>query len=249
MTLDRAIGLARSLAIYHAIPFRQRRLRRLYRGFLNRGDLVIDVGAHAGNHVRALSALGCRVIAVEPQPDFARILRVLFGRSANVTLLELGVSEKAGTAQLSISERTPTVTSLASDWRDARQKDADFADVRWNRNVQIEVTTLDALAARFGPPAFLKLDVEGSEPAALAGLSHPVPALAFEYLPRALDRVEACVARLQSLHHYVYNWSPGESYRFASPTWLEGPALLDALRGRDAQQRSGDVYARLTTGD
>src|SRR4051812_41952418 len=100
MTLDRAIGLARSLAIYHAIPFRQRRLRRLSRGFLTRGALVIDVGAHAGNHVRALSALGCRVIAVEPQPDFARLLRLLFGRSANVTLLETAVSEKAGTAQL-----------------------------------------------------------------------------------------------------------------------------------------------------
>jgi FkbM family methyltransferase len=249
MTLDRAIGLARSLAIYHAIPFRQRRLRKLYRSFLNRGDLVIDVGAHAGNHVRALSALGCRVVAVEPQPDFARILRLLFGRLANVTLLEAGVSDKAGSAQLSISERTPTVTSLAGDWRDARQKDADFADVRWNRTVQIEVTTLDALAARFGPPAFIKLDVEGSEPAALAGLSRPVPALAFEYLPRALDRVEACVGRLHSLDHYVYNWSPGESYTFASPAWLEGPKLLESLRGRDAQQRSGDVYARLTTGD
>src|SRR3954470_7388873 len=85
---DRLLGLARSLAIYHAIPFRQRRLRALYRTFVRRGDLVIDVGAHAGNHVRALSAIGCRVVAVEPQPDFARVLRLLFGRSSNVTILE-----------------------------------------------------------------------------------------------------------------------------------------------------------------
>jgi len=244
MTIDRAFGLARSIAIYHAIPFRQRRLRRLYRDFLTRGDLVIDVGAHAGNHTRALAALGCRVVAIEPQPDFARILRLLFGRSSNVTLLELGVSDTAGTAQLSISERTPTVTSLAGDWRDARQADADFAQVRWNRTMEIEVTTLDALAARFGAPAFIKLDIEGSEPLALAGLTRPVPALAFEYLPRALDRVEACVDRLRALDHYVYNWSPGESYRFANPSWLEGPALLKALREHDAQRRSGDVYAR-----
>ena len=73
----------------------------------------------------------------------------------------------------------------------------------------------------------------------------PCPALAFEYLPRALGNVEACVDRLRALGHYVYNWSPGESYRFASDAWLEGPALLDALRGADAQRRSGDVYARL----
>lgn len=241
---DRALGLARSLLIYHAIPFRQRRLRRLYRTFVGRGDLVVDVGAHAGNHVRALAALGCRVIAIEPQPDFARVLRLLFGRSPHVTILERGVSDRPGRARLSIAERTPTVTSLSQDWRDARAGDADFAQVRWNRTIDIDVTTLDALSAEYGPPAFIKLDVEGSEAAALAGLSHPVPALAFEYLPRALDRVEACVERLRALDHYVYNWSPGESYRFATDGWLEGPQLLESLRGVDAQRRSGDVYAR-----
>ena len=241
---DRALGLARSLAIYHGIPFRQRRLRRLYRTFVRRGDLVIDVGAHAGNHVRALAALGCRVIAVEPQPDFARVLRLLFGRAANVTILERGVGSSAGRASLSISERTPTVTSLASDWRDARAADADFAQVSWNRSIDIDVTTLDALSVEYGVPSFIKLDIEGSEPAALAGLTHAVPALAFEYLPRALDRVEACVERLRELDRYVYNWSPGESYRFANGEWLEGPDLLRSLRGVDAQRRSGDVYAR-----
>ena len=244
MTSDRALGLIRSIAIYHAIPFRQRRLRRLYAGFVGRGDLVFDVGAHAGNHVRALAALGCRVVAVEPQPDFARILRFLYGRSRDVTILDTAVSDRAGTAELSISERTPTVTSLASDWRDARAGDADFKEVRWNRSVEIAVTTLDALVGQYGGPAFIKLDIEGSEPSALGGLSRAVPALAFEYLPRALDRVEACVDRLRTLDQYVYNWSPGESYRFASPQWLDGHALLDSLRGSDGQRRSGDVYAK-----
>ena len=245
MTFDRAIGLARSIAIYHAIPFRQRRIRRLYGTFVRRGDLVFDVGAHAGNHVRSLLALGCRIVAIEPQPDFARVLRFLFGRSPGLTILETGIGDRAGRATLSISERTPTVTSLAPDWRDARAGDADFAQVRWNRSVEIDVTTIDALIERYGEPAFVKLDIEGSEPAALAGLTRPVPALAFEYLPRALEGVEACVERLRALDHYVYNWSPGESYQFASEEWLEGPALLESLRGPTAQQRSGDVYARL----
>ena len=242
--LDRAYGLVRSIAIYHAIPFRQRRLRRLYRSLVHRGDLVFDVGAHAGNHVRALHAIGCRVIAIEPQPDFARILRVLFGRSTDVTILETAVSDRAGHATLSISERTPTVTSLASDWRDARTADEDFARVRWNRSAEIDVTTIDALIKTYGEPAFVKLDVEGSEPAALAGLTRPVPAIAFEYLPRALDRVASCVDRLNQLDRYLYNWSPGESYRLASASWMEAPALLDALNRPESQRRSGDVYAR-----
>jgi FkbM family methyltransferase len=238
---DRALGLARSIAIYHAIPFRQPRLRHLYRNFVHRGDVVFDVGAHAGNHVRALRALGCRVIAVEPQPDFVGVLRLLFGRSAAVTIVETAVGDRVGRATLSISERTPTVTSLSSDWREARAGDADFAGVRWNRSTEVEVTTLDALIERFGLPSFVKLDVEGSEPAALAGLSQPIPAVAFEYLPQALERVSACVQRLGQLDSYVYNWSPGESHRLATKEWTDGAALLDALHG---QRRSGDVYAR-----
>ncbi len=243
---DRTLGLARSIAIYHAIPFRQRALRHLYRHFVRRGDLVFDIGAHAGNHVRALAALGCRIVAVEPQPDFAAVLRLLFGRSPAVTILEAAVSDREGRATLAISERTPTVTSLAADWRSARSADTDFADVEWNRVADVDVTTIDALIDRFGVPAFIKLDVEGSEPAALAGLTTPPPAVAFEYLPRALDRAAACIDRLDALDRYVYNWSPGESHRLAGTSWLRGPDLLRELTGPLAQRRSGDVYARRT---
>src|ERR1700733_7955955 len=118
--LDRAVGLVRSLAVYHAIPLRQRRLRRLYQHFVGSGDLVFDIGAHAGNRVRAFAALGCRVVALEPQPDFARLLRLLFGRSSRVEVLETAVGETSGRAVLSVSERTPTVTTLVPAWRDAR---------------------------------------------------------------------------------------------------------------------------------
>src|SRR5262245_50425157 len=130
--IDRALGVARSLAIYHAIPLRQRRLRRLYRPFVEPGDLVFDIGAHAGNRVRAFAALGCRVVAVEPQPDFASLLRRFFGRSAQITVIEAAVANVSGRRSLAISERTPTVTTLTPEWRDARAKDPDFTGVQWN---------------------------------------------------------------------------------------------------------------------
>ena len=66
---SRAIGLLRSLAVYHGIPMRQRRLRRLYATLAAPGDLTFDLGAHAGNRTRALAAVGCRVVALEPQPS------------------------------------------------------------------------------------------------------------------------------------------------------------------------------------
>ena len=243
---NRLIGLLRSLVIYHGIPLRQRRLRRFYRQLVSPGDLVFDLGAHAGNRTRALAALGCRVVAVEPQPDFARLLRTLFARSPGVAVIEAAVCEEPGRASLSISERTPTVTTLATGWRDTRGQQSDFSGVQWNRQVDIETTTLDALIERFGIPTFVKIDVEGSEPSVLAGLSQPVRALSFEYLPRATEYVQACVSRLSTLGQYQFNWSPGESYRLAVEPWITSAELLVALETAGAQRRAGDVYARLT---
>ena len=244
---DRCVGLVRSLAIYHAIPLRQRRLRRLYGHFVGAGDLVFDVGAHAGNRVRAFAALGCHVVALEPQPDFARLLRTLCRRSPRVVVVESAVADVSGRRSLSVSERTPTVTTLAAGWRDARAGDPDFDRVQWNREIEVDTTTLDRLIEQFGVPAFVKIDVEGSEPAVLAGLGRPVPALSFEYLPRALQEVQECLTHLTTLGPYQFNWSVGESNQLASDRWLDTSELIARLRTPAAQQRSGDVYARLTS--
>ena len=241
----RLLGLLRSLAVYHAIPIRQQRLRALYSQFVSSGDLVFDLGAHAGNRTRALAALGCRVVAVEPQPDFAKLLRTIFSRVQRVQIVESAVTATVGQATLSVSDRTPTMTTLAVEWREARSQEALFSEVQWNRPVDVDTTTLDALIEQFGTPSFVKIDVEGAEPSVLEGLSGPLTALSFEYLPNALDYARTCVERLAVLGSYRYNWSIGETYRLSAQRWLNSDELFAVLDTDDAQRRSGDIYARL----
>ncbi|WP_382326579.1 hypothetical protein ACFJGX_16620 [Hydrogenophaga sp. UC242_50] len=93
--IDRPLGLLRSFLVYRAIPWRGAQLRRFYRRFLPVGGLAFDVGAHAGNRVAAFRQLGARVVALEPQPDFVRLLGRRFGHDAQVALLPQALGSRA----------------------------------------------------------------------------------------------------------------------------------------------------------
>ena len=244
MSFRRSAGLLRSIFMYYGVPWRDRALQRFYAQFVSPGDLCFDVGAHVGNRLRALSRLGARVVALEPQPQCMRLLRRWYGQQSNIELVEQAVGDAAGTLTLYVSERTPTVTTLSRDWIGAVGATPGFAGVRWDRGIPVRVTTLDELISRFGEPAFCKIDVEGAELDVLRGLSRPLKALSFEYIPAVIDVAVGCVGRLGELGRYEYNFSPGEVPRLRSPIWLGPAEMTDLLRRMPMRERSGDVYAR-----
>ena len=238
----RAFGMVRSLATYYGPVWRRRRIAAFYGQFLRRGDLAYDIGAHVGNRVRTFRRLGARVVAVEPQPDFVAVLRLLYGRDRGVRIEPCGVAAAPGFGELHLSTRTPTVSSFADSWIDDVRGDSSFRRVRWDDVLRVALVTLDELIARHGEPQFCKIDVEGFEHEVLSGLSRPLPALSFEYVPAAATRAIACVERVCDLGEYRFRHSRVETHRWAGPSWLPADSMITELRALP-DGRSGDVYA------
>jgi FkbM family methyltransferase len=241
----RAAGFGRSLLTYYGQPWRIVALRGHYAALIEPGDLVFDIGAHVGNHSRALAGLGARVVAIEPQPGFARWLRWLFRGNPHVAVLETAIGTRTGRASLYPSPRTPTVATLSSDWIASVRRTSSFSRVRWQAPLDVPVTTLDALIEQHGVPRFCKLDVEGYEAEILRGLSRSIALLSFEYVPAAIEIACEAVGRLAALGRYRFNATIGERRTFCWQAWQEPAAIQGWLRQRRPDERSGDVYARL----
>jgi len=243
--LAELLGLTRSLVIYHGLPWRRRALLQFYHQLIDSDALVFDIGAHVGNRTRTLAALGARCIAVEPQPLFTRLLTRWFNGNERVTIVAQAIGRTTGVAQLRISRRHPTVSTLSSEWIDKVHDTDGFEHVHWDHVVDVPITTLDKLIAQYGQPDFCKIDVEGMESEILAGLSTPIPLVAIEYIPAALDIARACIAQLDNLGEYVFNLSPGENHRMLLDTWVDSTALLNEIDKASIAGQSGDLYARL----
>ncbi len=207
-----------------------RDVRRFYSAFVGPGSLVFDVGANIGTHSKIFLSLGASVVAVEPTPSLLEGLRRI--PKLNVEACALGEAE----AKLPLSvSGLHFLNSLVPGWEKRIIGKQD------TRIVNVPVTTLDALIAKYGMPDFIKVDVEGYELKVLSGLSKTAKYLSFEFHTAELEVAIACVNRLEGCR---FNYCLGEARKFVLPGWVEEEEICSLLRSmpRDWQQ-VGDIFA------
>jgi len=244
-TLRTVRGVARSLYIYYGDRSRAAAMDRLYSRFVRPGDLVFDIGAHVGDRIASFRRLGARVVAAEPQPALAKVLRLLYGRSRNVVIEAVAVGRAAGTIEMMINPDNPTVSTASSQMVSVARDAAGWETQRWTKEIRVPVTTLDLLIGRHGMPTFIKIDVEGFEHEALLGLSQLVKAMSFEFTTIQRDVALACVERCVALGFKHFNAALGESQTLVHFDWVASAEIAAWITELPHSANSGDIYVSL----
>lgn len=242
--MSEAAAIGRSLRTYYA-PGRAAALDAFHARFLRTGELGFDIGAHVGDRTASFRRLGARAVAVEPQPRLARLLRLLFGRDEGVVRVAALVGAQAGEASLRLNRANPTVATASKDFLAAAAGAPGWEGQHWDDAVTLPVITLDALAAEHGEPDFIKIDVEGFELQALAGLSRPVRALSFEFTLIQRGVALDALRMVEGLGLYSFNACLGEEMRFVLPAPAHAGTLARWLEALPPEANSGDIYASL----
>lgn len=168
-------------------------------------DLVFDVGSHHGLHTVVMARRSARVIAIEPNPHNIAILRrnVAVNRLKNVVVRQAAVGDSIGKIALP---------------QDSGEGGVLLEKSKSLPTINVDLLPLDHMAAEYGFPQFLKIDVEGFEGRVLKGASEIIrrrPEIMIEVHVDWVSRYGSSVEEVVDLLHL-------DSYRvWVLPYFLE----------------------------
>ena len=170
--------------------------RAFYSEFAVENDLVFDIGANYGNRIEPNLRNGCKVVAVEPQPECVNYLRKKY--KDKVSIENVGVGASKGVLDFHISSWS-ILSTFSDDFIQKTKESGRFSKSSWDKTIKVNLVTLDDLIAKYGSPQFIKVDVEGYEEQVFKGLTKKVKYISFEYtLPEFADNLDRILVQLKS---------------------------------------------------
>jgi FkbM family methyltransferase len=216
-------------ALYHAyLQFAyphhvqvKRAEKRFYEQLLCGTDrkLIFDIGANVGSKTAIFREISEKVIAVEPTPALADLLRKRFARKNNIVVEPTGVSSTPGMARLHVFKDSDSYNTFSPVWVETLNSSNKALG---STIIDVPTTTLDQLIREHGLPSYIKIDVEGHEREVIKGLSVEIPVLSFEAnLSVFLSETLECIAILgerwrEAVFNYVTKDPPTA---FVGSTW------------------------------
>lgn len=179
---------------------------------LSKGDAVIDVGAHIGLFtLKCLCQGATLVIAVEPHPDNARLLRTNISMNKlddKVILIEAAAGSKRGKAKLYISKESGRHSLLSSEYE-------------LKTSINVNLVTLDEIASKLHRIDYVKIDVEGSELEVVKGSEEIIKRFKPIFVIETHKKKLAYLAKVFHHHGYAYEIFPygyhGQIHLYARP--------------------------------
>lgn len=146
--------------------------------------LAFDIGANRGDWTLAALRKGYDVVALEPAPIFKELVKN-FIYNPKVTPLKLAVSMSDYETVEFYEADEDGLSTLNKDW--LTNPDLPYGGKPF-RQILVTTITLDTLAAKYGVPDLIKIDVEGAEWNVFKGLSSKMGTIAFEWTDATIDQ-------------------------------------------------------------
>lgn len=153
----------------------------IFRRVIRSGDLVADIGANVGYFTLIAAKRGAAVYAFEPEPHNRACLErtIALNTLSHVRIESVAIADRAGAMTLHLYDTNKGKHSLIKDAQDAKG---------FNSSVDVSVRTLDSYDIT---PDIIKMDIEGAEALAFAGMQQSLTqcrALFFELTPDAIRK-------------------------------------------------------------
>lgn len=163
-------------------PNYENELKKSYSTLINKGDTVIDVGAHAGLHLNKFIELVGEngfVLGFEPLPQQFEVLQGAYSSFKNVTLVNKALSNETGEVDFFAVEGSPEESGLKQ-----RKNYNNPLNAR-PQKITVSMGKLDNYEDKLKRIDFMKLDTEGSELKILEGAKNLLkkyrPLISIEY--------------------------------------------------------------------
>jgi len=158
---------------------------------LPRGGTAIDVGANQGLYAYALTYIADRVVAFEPNPNYAFFAGWMLRDRVQLNQVALSDRRGRGTLRVPLSDQGMALHFAGS-------LKGTHAQFRRYKSYDVEVRTLDDFSLR--DVRFIKVDVEGSEREVLDGaratLARDRPIMLLELLAGTHEDPGGCAAEI-----------------------------------------------------